>query len=333
MIGLCSQRDCTPWIIFSKGPNPKVISQITMRPGTRDLTSIEKSYALALIGMEGTISTNHQPFQVQQATTPAPSRPLVNKPTTPRGRPKFSLIKDLSCGIFVDLVTQVVKTFPEDYQRFLLYVTDYTQNKQLFNYTSKEGGPHDGDEYGYTSRSNRDWPGPYGQMTLQVTLWEPHSQYARQNIKENDFVLLQNVNIKMGRMSGVMEGSLHTDRRYPEKIQVIPMNDNDSDEDIKKLVKRKLEYWKRIRAENTGFHGNDINKRKAAENDEQPRNLAKKAKKRLAEQKKRLWERSKRDEDQPEIATSFQAKRDQLNDYSTCSKYPLHTLCTSKKRK
>ncbi|KKZ60692.1 hypothetical protein EMCG_04619 [[Emmonsia] crescens] len=292
VIGLCSQRDFTPWIIFRKGPNPKANPQITMRPGTRDLTSIEKSYALALIGMDSPISTNHQPFQVQQATTPAPSLPLANKPTTPRGRPKFSLIKDLSCGIFVDLVAQ-----------------------QLFNYTSKEGRPHDGDEYGYASRSNRDWPGPYGQMTLQVTLWEPHSQYARQNIKENDFVLLQNVNIKTGRISGVMEGSLHTDRRYPEKIQVIPMNDNDSDEDIKKLVKRKLEYWKRIRAENPGLHSNDINKRKAAENDEQPRNLVKGAKKRLAEQKKRLREKSKRDEDQPEIATSFQAKRDQLNDY------------------
>ncbi|KAL2373083.1 telomere-binding alpha subunit central domain-containing protein [Blastomyces gilchristii SLH14081] len=319
VIGLCSQRDSTPWIIFSKGPNPKAVPQVTMRPGTRDLTATEKSYAFSLIGADYTVATSCQPVQVNQVATSVPLRPLATKPFTkpftPRRRPKFSLIKDASCGIFVDLVVQVVKTYPEDYQRFLLYVTDYTQNKQLFNYSSEESGPRDGDEYGYTSRPRRDWPGPYGQMTLQVTLWEPHSYYARQNIKENDFVVLQNVNIKIGRMSGVMEGSLHTDRHFPEKIQVIPINDNDSDEDLKKLVKRKLEYWKRMRTENPGHHGNDVNKRKLADDDEQPRNLSKKAKKRLAEQRKKQEAKRKREEDQLEITTSFQAKRDQLNDY------------------
>ncbi|OJD17595.1 hypothetical protein AJ78_02346 [Emergomyces pasteurianus Ep9510] len=315
IIGLCSQADFTPWIIFSKQTNSNGVPQMVMRPGTRDLTSTEKSYALALMGVDSTIYSNHQTIQAQQVANPAPSLPPAAKPNTSNGRPKFSLIKDLSYGTFVDLVVQVVKTFPEDYQRFLLYVCDYTQNKKLFNYALEEGGPRDGDEYGYASRSKRDWPGPYGKMTLQVTLWEPHSYYAKQNIKENDFVLLQNVNIKMGRMSGVMEGSLHTDRHYPEKVQVIPINDSDSDEDIKQLVKRKLEYWKRMKAENPGLHGNDINKRKAAENDEQPRNLSKRAKKRLAEQKRKQQEKSKRDEDQPEIATSFQARRDQLNDY------------------
>ncbi|OAX78529.1 hypothetical protein ACJ72_07161, partial [Emergomyces africanus] len=315
IMGVCSQVDFTPWIIFSKHSNSNSIPQITMRPGTQDLTSTEKSYALALMGVDSTISTNHQTFQVQHVAAPSLPRAAITMPNAPRGKPKFSLIKDLTYGTFVDLIVQVVKTFPEDYQRFLLYVSDYTQNKQLFNYALNEGGSRDGDEYGYLSRSKRDWPGPYGQMTLQVTLWEPHSHYARQNIKENDFVLLQNVNIKTGRMSGVMEGSLHTDRHYPEKIQVVPINDNDSDEDIKKLVRRKLEYWKRIRAENPGFHGNDTNKRKAAENDEQPRNLSKRARKRLAEQKKKQLAKSKRDEDQPEIATSALGKRDQLNYY------------------
>ncbi|OJD23246.1 hypothetical protein ACJ73_05397 [Blastomyces percursus] len=319
MIGLCSQWDYTPWIIFSKGSNPKAVPQVTMRPGTRDLTATEKSYAFSLIGADCTVATSRQSVQVKRVAALAPLRQMATKPFTkpftPCRRPKFSLIKDASCGIFIDLVVQVVKTYSEDYQRFLLYVTDYTQNKQLFNYVSEEGGARDGDEYGYTSRSRRDWPGPYGQMTLQVTLWEPHAYYARQNIKENDFVLLQNVNIKMGRMSGVMEGSLHTDRHFPEKVQVIPINDNDSDEDLKKLVKRKLEYWKGRRTKNPGHHGNDINKRKVADDDGQPRNLSKKAKKRLAEQKKKREAKRKREEDQLEVTTSFQTKRDQLNDY------------------
>ncbi|PGH03686.1 hypothetical protein GX51_03950 [Blastomyces parvus] len=326
MVGLCSQRDCSPWIIFSKGSNYKT-PQITMRPGTRDLTTAEKSYALSLIGADCSVATSRQPVQVKPAASSVPLRQVVSKPltksSTPRGRPKFTLIRDASCGTFVDLVVQIVKTYAEDYQRFLLYVTDYTQNKQLFNYSSQEGGSRDGDQYGYTSRPKRDWPGPYGQMTLQVTLWEPHAYYAKQNIKENDFVLLQNVNIKMGRMSGVMEGSLHTDRHYPEKIQVIPINDNDSDEELKKLVKRKLEYWKRIRTDNSGLHDNDTNKRKMADNDEQPRNLSKKAKKRLAEQKKKQEAKRKREEDQQEIATSFQAKRDQLNDYIRANNPPV----------
>ncbi|KAG5291250.1 telomere-binding alpha subunit central domain-containing protein [Histoplasma capsulatum G186AR] len=314
VIGLCTQLDFSPWIIFRQGSNPKVSPQVIMCPGTRELMTTEKSYALSLIGAASTTATNNQPVQVRQTVAPAPPNPVITKPSIQRGRPKFSLIRDLSCGTFVDLVVQVVKTYAEDYQRFLLYVTDYTQNKQLFNYTAEEGGPRDGDVYGYTSRSRRTWPGPYGQMTLQVTLWEPHSYYARQNVKENDFVLLQNVNIKMGRVSGAMEGSLHTDRRFPEKVQVIPINDNDSDEDVKKLVKRKIDYWKRVKTENPGFRGNDINKRKATDNDEQQRCLTK-AKKRQAEQNRKQEEKIKCDEDQPEIETSFQEKRDQLNAY------------------
>ncbi|PGH00914.1 hypothetical protein AJ79_08069 [Helicocarpus griseus UAMH5409] len=313
VIGLSSQRDLTPWIIFRKGLNPRNPPRIIMRPQTRELTSVEKSYALSLMGVSTTVSTpstNLGP-RVQSVTAATPSRPLAIKPPTPRGRPKFSLIEDLLYNTFVDLVVQVVKTYPEDYSRFLLYVTDYTQNKDLFNYALQDGGSRGGDEYGYTSGFKRTWPGPYGQMTLQVTLWEPHCHFARQNIKENDFVLLQNVNIKMAQVNGYMEGTIHTDRLYPDKIKVIPVNDDD-DEDVKKLVKRKIEYWKRIKSEKLGVDSNDLNRWKTPDgNENQP--LSRNARKRLRRQQKKMEGKKKRDRDQPEIATSLQPTRDQLN--------------------
>ncbi|EEH20413.2 hypothetical protein PABG_02672 [Paracoccidioides brasiliensis Pb03] len=317
-VGLCTQNDFVPWVIFQKAPNPRLSPQISMHPNTQKLTATEKSYAFTLIGAGSSMPTG-QPFKISAAAAAAPSRSNISKPPTSRGRRKFSLIKDISCGTFVDLVVEVVKTYPEDYQRFLLYVTDYTRNKQLYNYVSEGGGSRDGDEYGYTSRPKRDWPGPFGQMSLQVTLWEPHSHYARQNIKENDLVLLQNVNVKIGRMSGAMEGSLHTDRHYPEKVRVIPINDNDSEDDVKQLVRRKLEYWRRIRAEKSKLEGKNFKKRKASDNNEQPQHMSKMARKQLAQQKRREQEKldkqSRREDDQPEIEMSFQAKRDQLNPY------------------
>ncbi|KAK2739612.1 hypothetical protein FQN55_009348 [Onygenales sp. PD_40] len=318
IIGLSSQRDLIPWVIFRKGSNQKAGPWIIKHPQATDPNPSERAYALFLMG-GGSAGPDRQSSGVPPpqpvTTTPAARTVVVQKATAPV-RTKFSLIKDLAYGTFVDLIVQVVKTYPEDYQRFQLYVTDYTENKQLFNY-SEDSHSRDGDEFNYTTRPKRDWLGPMGQMTLQVTLWEPHSHFARQNVKENDILLLQNVNVKIGRMSSVMEGSLHTDRHYPEKVQVIPIDDNDSDEQTRDLVKRKIEYWKRIKGGNGRF-GDNGNKRKANPDTE---NLSRNAKKKLAQQRRKQEakeKKNKRDDDQPQIATSIQVvKRDELNTHST----------------
>ena len=57
-------------------------------------------------------------------------------------------------------------------------------------------------------------------MTLQVTLWDPHSSYARENVYEDTYAALSNVRVKLDKMNGAMEGVLHTDQMYPEKVSI-----------------------------------------------------------------------------------------------------------------
>ncbi|EEH44823.2 uncharacterized protein PADG_01112 [Paracoccidioides brasiliensis Pb18] len=119
-----------------------------------------------------------------------------------------------------------------------------------------------------------------------------------------------------------MEGSLHTDRHYPEKVRVIPINDNDSEDDVKQLVRRKLEYWRRIRAEKSQLEGKNFKKRKASDNNEQPQHMSKMARKQLAQQKRREQEKldkqRKREEDPPgNLKVPPGGKRDQLNPYTS----------------
>ncbi|KAK2810288.1 hypothetical protein FQN50_003019 [Emmonsiellopsis sp. PD_5] len=321
IMGLSSQMDLIPWVIFRKGSDQNAAPYIIKHPKATDPNPSERAYALFMIGGAGpTRQSSSVPPQPAVTTTTTPARTAAVQKAKAPVRRKFSLIKDLAYNTFVDLIVQVVKTYPEDYQRFQLYVTDYTENKQLFNY-SEDSHSRDGDEFNYTTRPKRDWPGPMGQMTLQVTLWEPHSHFARQNVKENDFILLQNVNVKIGRMSSVMEGSLHTDRHYPEKVQVIPIDDNDSDEQTRDLVKRKIEYWKRMKGGNGRF-GDNGSKRKAGGADTE--NLSKNARKKQAQQRRKQEakeKKNKRDDDQPEIATSIQVvKRDELNTHIRAQK-------------
>jgi hypothetical protein len=229
--------------------------------------------------------------------------------STSRLKDKFSLIKDANYGTFVDIVGQVVRTYPDD-PRFTLYVTDYTQNKELFNYSlDSDNESRDGDEFNYTRQSKRrQWPGPFGRLTLQVTLWEPHACFARQNVKENDFVLLRNVLIKTGKTSGIMEGALHTDQVYPNKVNVILINDNEPDESAEQLVRRKLEYWKKVKAEK-GRLENQVDRRQTSGNEIQ----GKKGKKKQVQQKKK---QDMRPADQSEIVMSLPQKRNSLNTHS-----------------
>lgn len=218
---------------------------------------------------------------------------------------KFSLIKDVTVSTFVDLVVQVIKTYYED-GKFLLYVTDYTRNKSLFDYTrdSDESG-HDENEFNYTSRYERRWPGPFGRMTLQVTLWEPHAYFARQNVKEDDFILLRNVHIKIGHNGVRLEGNIHTDRVFPDRIDVVLINDDTDNEHLREVVKRKREYWKSVKEENAKRgNGAESTKRKPKENEK----LSRKAKK----QQKNKESRDGETEEIPSAQDNNQA----LNGYS-----------------
>lgn len=168
---------------------------------------------------------------------------------------KFSMIKDVEHEKFYDLVGQVIKIYPS-YNDVELFITDYTSNVLLHNYEwggggQGGGGYREGDEYNYLPRSRKDWPGPFGKLTLMVSLMSPHSHFASSNVRENDFVFLRNVRIKQSS-NRTLQGSLWQDQKYLERIDVSVITDK-SDHRVKDILRRKLEYKKRFDAQSARF--------------------------------------------------------------------------------
>ncbi len=186
-----------------------------------------------------------------EPTNRAIAREAAPEPVPVVSASKACLIKDVKEKVFCDVVGQVVKIFPGDRGTLEIYITDYTSHQLLFNYerdgSNAAGGvSRDGDAYGYvpSKRVNRSWPGPYGQMTLQVTLWPPHSDHAHEHLKVGDNVYLRNLTIKRVRES-LLAAVLHTNRIRPDRIDVHVIDDP-SDSRVKDLLVRKRAYWKKI---------------------------------------------------------------------------------------
>jgi protection of telomeres protein 1 len=142
-----------------------------------------------------------------------------NQMVSSREGPKSALIKDVEERKFYYIVGEVIKTVGSS-GGFELYVSDYTSNPRLFNY-----GRY-GDEFNYIGRKEKKlWPGPYGKLTLEVTLWPPHSITAQSTVKEGDFVELRNVKMKLE--TSMLEGVIHTDRKYPDRVDVHALSTKD----------------------------------------------------------------------------------------------------------
>ena len=167
-----------------------------------------------------------------------------------RRREKFSLVKDIQVDMFYDMVGQVVKSYPWD-DRVDLYITDFTPNQLLFYYelpndNNPNEGP-EGDEYNYlpkSSKTGQKWPGPFGRLTLAVTLWPPHSYFVQQQVKEGNFVFLRNVHVRV--KDSKMVGSLHGDRNTPDQINISVLTDFHGDDRVKDVLRRKKDYNKKM---------------------------------------------------------------------------------------
>lgn len=178
-------------------------------------------------------------------------------PAKPTRRNKFALIKDVDLGGYYDLVAQVVKVYAHN-NCVEVYVSDYTSNKLLWNYEwgqdEGDASGREGDEYNYTPRNSSQsrWNGPYGKLTLTVTLWPPHASFGRDNLKENDYVFLRNAHIRWSKGSKT-EGVLHTDERYPDRIDVTILKHYEDDDRVKDLLRRKRAYAKKFHDQNTAM--------------------------------------------------------------------------------
>ena len=223
---------------------------------------------------------------------------------TPVRRDKFSLIKDVEIDKFYDLVVQVVKLYRNN-GVVELYVTDYTSHKGLFNYEwgrSGASGARDGDEFGYAPSRSTDskWPGPFGQRTLMVNLWPPHSDFAQYNVKENDIVFLRNTRIKFSRDAKV-EGSLFPDQKYEGRVDVSVIREREDDR-VKELLRKKLAYTKQFQSESETL----VDEARGEKRKQPDAKLSKAENRRRKKlQKQAQNKRAKASNDKENMATSF----------------------------
>ena len=296
----------TSWVVF---PADSI-------PAKAPMSAVQLKYIRAASGPEPTLSEKHYAIRLcnsrDRNTFAAASSPTtgsvvtpvpLDAPSTMQRRDKFSLVKDVNVDTFYDLVAQVVKLYPSN-DRVELYITDYTWHNLVWNYVEPDdgnGSGREGDEYNYTSchSVNKKWNGPYGKMTLMVTLWGYNMYFAREHVKENDFLHLRNVRIKSGR-DGRVEGTLYPGKLHPDRIDVTILENNEDDDRVKDVLRRKRDYWKKFnnKAEDIAYQNKAL-KRKRVEN-EKPLSKPKNRKKRRQEREQLSRSRKEGDEDRSE---------------------------------
>lgn len=163
---------------------------------------------------------------------------------------KFQLIQDLTLPRttrdlkFADLLGEVRKVYMNDF-RVELSITDYTSHESLYNYahTLDDEQGRDGDEFNYIP-GQKAWSGPWGKMSMVVTAWDSHANFARKNVGLGNIVFLRNVQIGLDREGDRMEGNLRGDRYHPDRIGISVCKPRQAQDDdrIKALLKRKRDY-------------------------------------------------------------------------------------------
>ncbi|KAH0342347.1 hypothetical protein KCU81_g5709, partial [Aureobasidium melanogenum] len=227
----------------------KDIPSLPQDPNPRP-SKAEQMYAITLRQLAPSVVNTAGPSDAASI----PTRPAADRAGgAPQNNFKFRLITNVNYNDYCDLAVEVVKRFPNSNGSMELYVTDYTANDSLYDYPAPDDADadddsRDGDYYGYISNvtgKRKTWPGPSGRRTLQVELLPPHAGYARDRVKEGDFVKLSNVRIKQSG-AGKMEGNLWPDRQFPDKILVHQLKDV---KQLKTLVDRREGYWREHNAQ------------------------------------------------------------------------------------
>ncbi|KAJ4405759.1 hypothetical protein N0V91_005066 [Didymella pomorum] len=186
-------------------------------PGTREPTIQEQKAVLLLAHASSGSAKDVQQHAVKEST----------KSTSKR---KEALIKDLTFDWFYNIIAQVVNIYYSNSGTVELKVTDYTSHKDLYLYADPDYDPD--------LVFKREWRGPFGQVTMDVRLYEPHAAWARQNLSNGDFVYLRNVHARSSE-KGILEGALHQDRKMPDQIDVRKLLNHPA---IEEIVQRRKAY-------------------------------------------------------------------------------------------
>lgn len=202
---------------------------------------------------------------------------------------KFQELSNIREGTFFDFIVMAVKQPFEMGDCVTLWVTDYTENDAF--YPMLEHGASDGlydDPMGYAPKEDREWKGPTGKMSLQVTCWEPHASAIRSRVNSGTYIRMRNVQVKFGRNGANLEGFLRGDMRNPGKVLIEVLDPLDDPEDIdpklKALLYRRRDYMRaKKRSEDTATKEEESKKRKTGnEAPKEDNSRARRAKKRKA---------------------------------------------------
>ena len=250
-MSLCSHYK-TQIVIFEAVPNPSNPNKTTLKqrepPGKapRDPTTAEINF----------INEFYKQADKSFVPTTEQFNQLVER--SANIKQKFRLLKDTSDQTFIDTVVEIVRDPVEDGDRMTVWVTDYTENDRFIMNSVAGYGVNDSakDEYGYstkfapgrsqTSASLSDTIG--GQRLFQVTLWEPQSIVIKDcNLKKGSWVQFRNLQVAFDRNYTYLEGYMRQDQRYPQKINVSPLDPLENDREnaqLKDAIRRKQEYLK-----------------------------------------------------------------------------------------
>ena len=167
---------------------------------------------------------------------------------------KFSLLKDVEVNCFYDILGEVIKVFDSQTGALTVYLTDYTENAQFFHHSWGETGqPADarvGDEYGYTKSKTKkvdEWPGPFGKLSIQLTMFDENAEFVREKVKVGQWILLSNVRMKYGKTGEILEGALHSEGdRVMVQVMELGGESGAVDSRLKEAVHRKWDEKKRF---------------------------------------------------------------------------------------
>ncbi|OAA66122.1 telomere-binding alpha subunit central domain protein [Cordyceps fumosorosea ARSEF 2679] len=248
---------------FPKPPqDAKIALQSPLKSASRALTDADFAH----------VSAFYHRLGKDRLPTAAEYHSMVQSST--QVKEKFSLFKDVDCGRFVDVIAEVVKEPYDLGDRFTLWISDYTEHSNFFNFTHNLDNLR-ADPYNYTVGSkttDNDWKGPYGKRSLQITCWEPHAEAIKANkITVGSWVSIRNLQIKWGRNSNNLEGFLRGDQRFPTKVYISLLNIDDRDSMDDRLIetlRRRRDYDREKKKQLKSI--TDAAKAVRCENDRQP---------------------------------------------------------------
>ncbi|RDA82639.1 hypothetical protein CP532_0927 [Ophiocordyceps camponoti-leonardi (nom. inval.)] len=211
----------------SKIPEPPLDALIALQPSImRAARAPTPEEALFVSVLYKTINRNRLPSRAAFEAQKAQSVNIKNK---------FSELRNVREGVYVDVLVEIVKAPYDEYEKCSIWVSDYTENDLFYNIAfSGEGS---------------DESRPYGKQSMQITCFEPHASFVRdEQLAVGSWIYVRNLHIRLGRNGSNLEGNLHGDEKNLAKVNIEPVVVNQdsasNNPQLKAALRRKLYYKK-----------------------------------------------------------------------------------------